>query len=460
MSLLAPQFDALDRATAPELRGTVRQVRGLAVRVSDLAVPVGSLVQLHTQRGRGPVVEGEVVGLDDHDVIVMPLAGTGGISRGDTAIAVQQHQTVPVGPQLLGRVLDGMGRPMDNLGSVGDTVPRPLYPEPLDPLQRAPVEEPLATGVRAIDTMLTVGRGQRIGAFSMPGVGKSTLLGTMARHTAADVSVIALVGERGREVRDFLDQTLGEEGLKRSVVVCATGDEPALLRVRAASVATAVAEYFRDTGNDVLLIMDSITRFAQAQRQIGLTAGEPPATRGYPPSVFAMLPTLLERSGRTQNGSITGLYSVLVEGGDMDEPIADACRGVLDGHIQLSRQLAEKNHYPAIDVLSSISRVADDVTDTEHQAAKRDVVKCLSDYAQVEDLLNIGAYASGSNSDYDLAIQCKPSIDQLLQQGRSETQGLGDFNRARAQLMAVKNSIDQTRQQVSRGPSRGGQYAR
>jgi flagellum-specific ATP synthase len=460
MSLFSPQMAMLDRATAPELRGTVTQVRGLAVRVTDLPVPVGSLVRVHTQRGQGPPVEGEVVGLDEHDVIVMPLAATGGISRGDQVVAVQQDQSVQVGPGLLGRVVDGMGRPMDGRGSIGDRVPRPLHPDPLDPLQREPIEEPLATGVRAVDAMLSIGRGQRIGAFAMPGVGKSTLLGTMAKHTAADISVIALVGERGREVREFIDNTLGEEGLKRSVVVCATGDEPALLRVRAAMVATSIAEYFRDEGNDVLLIMDSITRFCQAQRQIGLTAGEPPATRGYPPSVFAMLPTLLERSGRTQHGSITGLYSVLVEGGDMDEPISDACRGVLDGHVQLSRQLAEKGHYPAIDVLSSISRAADDVTDRQQQAARRDVIKCLSDYQQVEDLVNIGAYASGSNPDYDVAIACKQAIDQLLQQGRQETQSLADFQRTRAQLLALKSHIEQTRSQIGQNTQSGGQYAR
>jgi len=459
MSLLTPQFDMLDRATAPELRGTVREVRGLAVRVTDLPLPVGALVTLHTQRGKGPVIEGEVVGVDEQDVIVMPLASTSGISRGDMVIAAQEAQTVHVGADMLGRMLDGMGRPMDDIGAIGDTVPRPLHPKPLDPMQRASVDEPLSSGVRAVDTMLSVGRGQRLGVFAMPGVGKSTLLGTMAHHTAADVSVIALVGERGREARDFIDQTLGETGMRNAVVVCATGDEPALLRVRAALVATTVAEYFRDLGNDVLLMMDSVTRFCQAQRQIGLTAGEPPATRGYPPSVFAMLPTLLERSGRTQAGSITGLYSVLVEGGDMDEPISDAARGILDGHIQLSRDLAAKSHYPAIDVLHSISRVASDVTDPEHQAAAREVIKCLSDYAQVEELLNIGAYAAGSNPDYDLAIACKPTIDQLLQQGRNETHGLGDFNRARAQLLAVKQRIDETKNQVGQSRQRGGQYA-
>ena len=448
MAMLSPQLELLDSATAPELRGTVTHVRGLAVRVTDLPVPVGSLVQLHTQRGRGPVIDGEVVGLDDHQAIVMPLAHTTGISRGDAVVAQQTHQAVPAGESMLGRVVDGMGRPMDGKGPLRDTIPRPVEPEPIDPLQREPIDQPLATGVRAIDAMLSVGRGQRLGIFSAPGVGKSTLLGTMARHTSADVSVIALVGERGREVREFLKDTLGEEGLKNAVVVCATGDEPALLRVRAARAATSIAEHFRDRGRDVLLIMDSITRFCQAQRQIGLAAGEPPATRGYPPSTFASLPELLERSGRTRRGSITGLYSVLVEGGDEDEPIADACRGVLDGHVRLSRELAQKGHYPAIDVLSSISRVAESVTDAQQQAARREVVQCLSNYHEVEDLLNVGAYVNGSNPEYDLAIACKPAIDQLLQQGRAESQNLGDFQRTRSQLLALQHRIDQMRQQI------------
>ena len=271
----------------------------------------------------------------------------------------------------------------------------------------------------------------------------------MARHTAADVSVVALVGERGREVRDFIDNNLGPEGLARSVVVCATSDQPALLRIRAAVVAAAISEYFRDRGLDVMLIMDSVTRFCQAQRQVGLAAGEPPATKGYPPSVFSMLPTLLERSGRTSKGSITGIYSVLVEGDDINEPISDACRGVLDGHVQLSRDLAQKGHYPAVDVLASVSRVVDDVTGPEQQSAKRQVLKLIHSYQQVEDLLNIGAYAPGSNPDFDLAIACKPAVDRLLQQGRNEVKGAADFDAARSQLMALAQQIQQSQQKLS-----------
>jgi FliI/YscN family ATPase len=321
-------------------------------------------------------------------------------------------------------------------------------------MNRPLIDAPLATGVRAIDAVLSVGRGQRLGVFSAPGVGKSTLLATMARHTSADVSVIALIGERGREVRDFIENGLGDEGLARSVVVCATGDEPALLRIRAASAANTVAEFFRDRGADVLLIMDSVTRFCQAQRQVGLAAGEPPATKGYPPSVFATLPVLLERSGRTGRGSITGFYAVLVEGDDMNEPVADAARGILDGHVVLSRALAAKGHYPAIDVLESISRVADDVTAAEHQAARRDVLKLVNAYRQVEDLLNIGAYAAGSNPEFDAAIACKPAIDQLLQQGRKEVTGRAEFDRTRKQLLALAGQIQLARKQLVRPAAR------
>jgi len=359
-------------------------------------------------------------------------------------------QTVAVGESLLGRVLDGQGEPLDGRGPLEDTTRRSLSPAVIDPLSRPPIQEPLATGVRAIDALISLGRGQRVGVFAPPGLGKSTLLGMMARHTAADVSVVALVGERGREVRDFIDNNLGEEGLARSVVVCATGDEPALVRIRAALAATAIAEYFRDQGRDVLLLMDSVTRFCQAQRQVGLAAGEPPATKGYPPSVFAALPLLLERSGRTEKGSITGLYAVLVEGDDLAEPIADAARGVLDGHIQLSRSLASRGHWPAIDVVNSISRLAHDVTDGDQQAAQRQVLRLLSDYGQVEDLVNIGAYAGGSNADFDLAIACKSTIDQFLEQGRSEVKGRAEFEKTRGQLLALRQAIETRRAALSR----------
>ena len=455
MAVLDEQIEILDAAAPLELRGTVTRVQGLALRVADLPVPVGAMVRIHTQRGRGAVVDGEVVGFDAEQTIVMPLGSTAGVGRGDHVSAGQHAAYVSVHESLLGRILDGLGRPIDGKGPLAEARSYPLVPKPLDPLRRKSIDQPLATGVRAVDSLTSIGRGQRIGVFAAPGVGKSTLLGTMAKYTAADVSVIALVGERGREVRDFIDHTLGEEGMKRSVVVAATGDEPALVRIRAALVATTVAEFFRDLGLDVLLIMDSVTRFCQAQRQVGLAAGEPPATKGYPPSVFSMLPGILERSGRTQAGSITGLYSVLVEGDDINEPISDAARGILDGHLLLSRSLAEKGHYPAIDVLGSISRVANDVTTAEHQAARRQVVKLIAAYQQVEELLNIGAYAQGSNPDYDLAIACKPAIDRLLQQSASEAKQAGDFNRTRSQLLALAGHIETTGQKLSQGHQPG-----
>jgi len=455
MAVLSEQIALLDQTAAPELRGTVTEVRGLALRVADLPVPVGAMVRItgrdqknSPQSGRR-AVDGEVVGFEQDDTIVMPLGALAGIQRGDLVTAIDHHQHVRVGDALLGRVLDGLGRPIDGGNTPHDTSSRPLKPDPVDPMDRPLIDQPLATGVRAIDALVPIGRGQRLGVFAAPGVGKSTLLATMAKHTAADVTVIGLVGERGREVRDFIENALGEHGRQNSVVVCATSDEPALTRIRAAYTATAVAEHFRDQGKDVLLLMDSVTRFCQAQRQVGLAAGEPPATRGYPPSVFAMLPTLLERSGRTGKGSITGLYAVLVEGDDMNEPVSDATRGVLDGHVLLSRDLAEKGHYPAIDALGSISRLADQITDHEHETARQTIVKTLSDYREVEDLVNIGAYAQGSNPDADLAIACKSNIDQLLRQGRRETQGIGDFQKTRQQLLALSQQIQQTRQKMS-----------
>lgn len=452
MTLLADQIALLDQAASIELRGTVLEVQGLALRVADLPAPVGSSVRVHSTSAarRTGTLPGEVVGFDREHTLVVPFGSTAGVRPGDAVIAKQYQQNVWVGPTLLGRVLNGFGDPIDGQGPLYDTAPKPLMSEPMDPLDRPLIDAPLATGVRAIDTLISVGRGQRLGVFAAPGVGKSTLLGMMARHTEADVNVIALVGERGREVREFIDNILGPEGLKNSIVVCATGDEPALLRLRAAMVAAAIAEYFRDEGKDVLLIMDSVTRFCQAQREIGLSAGEPPATRGYPPSVFSVLPKLLERSGRTSAGSITGLYAVLVEGDDLDEPISDAARGILDGHILLSRALASRGHWPAIDVSGSISRVCEDIIDPEHNAARRQIVRLINAYQEVEDLVNIGAYAAGSNSDYDLAIACKPVLDQLTQQGRAEKVGAGDFASARALVMAVAQQIDRAKQELNK----------
>jgi FliI/YscN family ATPase len=322
---------------------------------------------------------------------------------------------------MLGRVVNALGEPIDRRGPIRDATPAPLRPPPLIALRRRRIDEPLPTGVRVLDAMLTLGRGQRIGIFSGPGVGKSTLLAMIARHTAADVNVIALIGERGKEVRDFLETALGPQGLARSVVVVATGDESPLLRIRASLVACAVAEHFRDQGRDVLLQMDSITRLAQAQRQIGLSVGEQPATKGYTPSVFAQLPALLERAGAVEgSGSITGIYSVLVEGDDLTEPISDASRGILDGHIALSRRLAARGHYPAVDILESISRVADDVCDQHHKAARRRMRRLIAAHTEAEELINIGAYARGSNADCDVAIALKPALDKFLSQEREQ----------------------------------------
>ncbi len=454
-SLFAEQLELLASASTVELAGTVLEARGLAVRVSDLPAPVGASVRIETGSGaRRTMLDGEVIGFDRDHTIVMPLGPMAGVRRGDRVKAGHFQQFVRAGDSMLGRVVDAMCRPMDGKGPLVDTVPRPLSPAPVDAMDRPPIDQPLATGVRAIDALLSVGQGQRLGIFASPGLGKSTLLATMARHTAADVTVIGMIGERGREVRDFIDHSLGEEGMKRSVVVCATSDEPALLRIRAALVATSIAEYFRDQGLNVLLLMDSVTRLCQAQRQVGLAAGEPPATRGFPPSVFSLLPVVLERCGRTSRGSITGFFSVLVEGDELTDPISDATRGILDGHIQLSHDLQRRGHYPAIDVLASVSRVADLVTTPEHQSAKRELIKLLNSYTQVEDLLNIGAYPAGSNPEFDMAIACKGAIDQLLRQGRSEVKGKANFDHSRKLLLALVNTFNEARKKLAGRPQR------
>lgn len=463
------------------LTGRVVALRGLTVLVRDLPMPVGSLVMVRRD-GLGPVSLhdfperaiggsvgtggsgaeglGEIVGFDGRHSIVMMLAGTSGIRSGDRVTGLHPMQTVGVGDSMLGRVINGLGRPIDGKGPIDGTSPRPIDPDPLGPLARRAISEPIRTGVRAMDLFTSVGRGQRMGVFAGPGVGKSTLLGAVARNASSDVSVVGLIGERGREVRDFLEHNLGEEGLRRSVVVVATGDESASLRVRAALVACAVAEHFRDSGRSVMLIMDSVTRFAHAQRQIGLSVGEPPATRGYTPSVFAAMARLLERAGAVEQGSITGLYSVLVEGDDMTEPVADAARGILDGHVILSRALAQRAHYPAIDLLDSVSRIADEVTDTAHQAARRQLIRLLAAHKQVEDLVQIGAYAKGSNPVADVALKYHPRLLELAQQDLSEPLGPGgaaaafDGWRTRAINTAIEAGAELQRAESARSAPR------
>lgn len=438
MTTFVHASEALSHVQPIRVTGRVDTLRGLTVLVEDLPLPVGSLVRIRTG---GRPVEGEIVGFTRERAIVMLLGQASGISPGDPVVGEQASPSVLVGPAMLGRVLDGMLRPLDGGPRPRAEALQPLSPAPLDAMRRRRIREKLTTGVRAIDLLTTLGRGQRLGIFAGPGVGKSTLLGSIARHTQADVNVIALIGERGREVRDFVEANLGKEGLARSVVVVATGDEAPLLRLRAAKGACAIAEYFRDRGLDVLLMMDSITRFAHAQRQVGLSVGEPPSTRGYTPSVFAQMALLLERAGSIETpegaakgGSITGLYTILVEGDDMTEPVADAARGILDGHIILSRRLAQAGHYPAIDVLDSVSRVAGEICDETHIASRRQVISLLAAYRDVEDLVQIGAYASGSDPESDVAIEYEPTINSVLRQGEGED---GSFDAARARLVAI-----------------------
>lgn len=436
MSVFAPQFQTLLRLQPMRITGSVSALRGLTVLVEDFPVAVGALVSIRSAGGFGQqIAYGEVVGFTREHAVVMLLGHTSGVRIGDRVSAEQVAQTAPVGAGLFGRVIDGLGRPIDGKGAIRDTTPRPLHPDPVSALQRRRIDEPMCTGVRAIDLMTTVGRGQRLGIFAGPGVGKSTLLGNIARNCAADANIIALVGERGREVGEFLKQALGPEGLARSVVVVATGDESPLLRIRAALLACTAAEHFRDQGMDVMLMMDSITRYAHALRQVGLSVGEPPATKGYTPSVFAGLSVLLERAGAVMGGgSITGLYTILVEGDDLSEPVSDAARGILDGHVILSRKLAQRAHFPAIDILDSVSRVADDVVDRAHAESRRQIMRLLATYAQVEDLVQIGAYAHGSNPEADIAIEYRPRILELLRQGQEESY---TFEEARSLLVRI-----------------------
>jgi FliI/YscN family ATPase len=367
-----------------------------------------------------------VVGFRDGRVLSMPLEETDGLQLGDPIVARKEAARMPVGRGLLGRVLDGFGRPIDGKGPLVGDAYYDLFSPPPGPLEREPISAPLITGIRAIDSLLTIGKGQRVGIFGGSGVGKSTLLGCMSKNNSADVSVITLIGERNREVRDFIEHELGEDGLKRSVVIVATSDRPAPLRIRSGFVALAVSEYFRDQGADVLLVMDSVTRLAMAQREIGLAAGEPPSQKGYTPSVFNLLPRVFERAGRFRKGSITGFFTVLVEGDDFNEPVCDAVRGILDGHIILSRELGAAGHYPAIDVLNSVSRLASRISTPEQKQAAQRMRAALADYHRSEDLINLGAYAAGTNPKLDAAIQLRPHLIDFLKQGAHEVSRFED----------------------------------
>jgi flagellum-specific ATP synthase len=413
---LASYLDAVGRVDTLPMVGKVVRTVGLLVESQGPRVRVGELCQVVSRDGGAPLVL-EVVGFRDNLLQSVPLGSTSGIRPGDLIVSRGTPASVAVGTGLLGRVVDGLGRPLDDRGALATSALYPLHPPPMNPLARQPIDTPLGTGVRAIDTLLTVGRGQRVGIFGGSGVGKSTLLGMMARGTAADVAVIALVGERGREVRSFIEHDLGAEGLRRAVVVVSTSDNPPLVRLRAAYAATAMAEYFRDQGKNVLLMMDSVTRFAMAQREVGLAAGEPPTTKGYPPSVFALLPGLLERAGNVEGrGSITAFYTVLVEGDDTNEPVADNVRAILDGHIVLSRALGARNHYPAIDILPSVSRTMPDVTSSDHRAKAGRVRDWMALIKDNEDLVSVGAYITGSNARVDDALAHRELIDGFLKQ--------------------------------------------
>ncbi|MGI6703178.1 MAG: flagellar protein export ATPase FliI [Clostridia bacterium] len=399
--------------------GRVSKVIGLTIEAVGPAVNIGEVCDVFSARDRKPI-KAEVVGFRDNTVLLMPLGDMEGIGPGSSVIATGSTLKVPVGEGMLGRVLNGLGVPIDGLGPLKFSSLFPVTNPPPNPLERRRITEILELGIKSVDGLLTCGKGQRIGVFSGSGVGKSTLLGMIARNTSADINVIGLVGERGREVREFIENDLGEEGLKRSVVVVATSDQPALVRLKSAQLVTAIAEFFRSLGKDVMLMMDSLTRFALAQREVGLAIGEPPVSRGYTPSVFAALPKLLERTGTAAKGSITALYSVLVDGDDMNEPIADTARGILDGHIVLSRSLANKNHYPAVDILQSISRVMPNIIDRDHLRCAQRIKDIAAVYKDAEDLISIGAYNRGTSPDIDYALDKIETINDFLKQDTYE----------------------------------------
>jgi flagellum-specific ATP synthase len=422
----------VDSACTIQAQGKVTNIVGLVIEAQGPMSRLGTVCDIYTQ-GDLRKISAEVLGFRDNKVMMMPLEEMRGIGPGCPIVARQQRAVIPVGAGLLGRVIDGLGNPIDCKGPIAVESEYPIYAVPVNPLSRKRISRPLDLGIRAINGLLTLGCGQRIGIFAGSGVGKSVLLGMIARKTAADVNVIALIGERGREVNEFIEKELGPEGLKRSVIVAATSDHLPLIRMRGAFIATTIAEFFRDQGQHVNLMMDSVTRFAMAQREIGLALGEPPTTKGYTPSVFTLLPKLCERAGTSANkGTITGLYTVLVEGDDTNEPIADALRSILDGHINLSRDLANQAHYPAIDILGSVSRVMEDIIDAEQKQCARKLKEIMATYRKAEDLINIGAYVAGSNPKIDHAIAMIEKINRYLRQDIDET---SPFNECVTQLV-------------------------
>jgi flagellum-specific ATP synthase len=418
MSVFSSAMQRVESRTLETVRGTVALAVGLAIEADGFAAPLGAMATIKA-RHNGPV-EAEVVGFRGRRTLLMPLGNARGIAGGDPVELKHARARVPAGESLLGRVVDALGNPMDGLPRPSNTVMRDVFADPPDAMSRPPIHERISTGVRAIDSMFTCGRGQRVGLFAGSGVGKSSLMGMITRFSDADAIVLCLVGERGRELRDFLDKDLGEEGRKRACVVCATSDQPPLMRVRAAFSAHAIAEELRDQGKHVLLLVDSVTRLALAQREIGLSAGEPPTTRGFPPSVFAMLPRLVERAGMNERGSITAFYTVLVEGDDTNEPVADTVRGLLDGHIWLDRELANRGHFPAIRLDDSISRLMDTVAEPEHIELARRLRRLYTSYRRSEDLVRIGAYQKGASAELDEAIAKLPAIEEFLRQRRDE----------------------------------------
>jgi len=422
----------LERCMTVSVEGRVRAIRGTTIVAGGLPTPIGALVRI--KRRQGTELDAEVIGFDGATTLLAPLSPMDGVSQGDSVRLHRTIRTVPAGVDLVGRVLDATGEPIDDLGPLAPSIRVPCDAMPVPALDRPPIKKVLPTQVRAIDAFLTLGYGQRIGVFAGSGVGKSTLLGMLARGTAADVVVIGLIGERGREVLEFLERDLAEEGRRKSVTVVATSDTPAPKRILAAKTATAIAEAYRDAGKNVLLLMDSVTRFAMAQREVGLAAGEVPTTRGYPPSVFSMLPQLVERTGMSTRGSITAIYTVLVEGDDTNEPISDALRGLLDGHVHLSRSIASRGRYPAIDILPSLSRLQSQLVDPQHRTWARELRALMATYQENEDLINIGAYTKGSNINIDRAILMRESIEAFLSQ---EQRDLIPFKETLAAMQAL-----------------------